>query len=153
MATNLAVQAYDTLSIAKNLEEDYSFDKKQAEGIARAIHDHLVANVATKEDLRNLGIELRSEMAELRSELRSEIAELRSEITGLRSETRGEIAELRSEITGLRSELRGEIAELRSEIANINNRIDNLSKSLTIRMGAMIVAGVGFLAALQTIIA
>ncbi len=38
------------------------------------------ADIATKDDVRNLGIELRGEMAELRSELRGEMAELRGEM-------------------------------------------------------------------------
>ncbi|MYD78634.1 MAG: hypothetical protein F4239_07030 [Gammaproteobacteria bacterium] len=115
MVANLTVQAYDTLSIARNLENNYEFDKKQAEGIARTIHEHLVSNVATREDLEKLGIELRGEMAELR----------------------GEMAELRG--------------ELRGEMVKVNSRIDDLSKTMTIRTGAMIVTAVGLLAALQAI--
>ncbi len=108
MVANLTVQAYDTLSIARNLENNYEFDKKQAEGIARTIHEHLVSNVATREDLEKLGIELRGEMAELRG-------------------------------------------ELRGEMVKVNSRIDDLSKTMTIRTGAMIVTAVGLLAALQAI--
>ncbi len=122
MVANLTVQAYDTLSIARNLENNYEFDKKQAEGIARTIHEHLVSNVATREDLEKLGIELRGEMAELR----------------------GEMAELRGEMAELRGELRGEMVK-------VNSRIDDLSKTMTIRTGAMIVTAVGLLAALQAI--
>ncbi len=73
MTASLAVHAYDTLSIARNLEQDYAFDKRQAEGIARTIHEHLVANVATKDDLEKLA-------AELRGEIRTEAAGLRTEM-------------------------------------------------------------------------
>ena len=38
------------------------FNEKQAEGIAHTIHEHLAHNVATKDDLTNLGIELRAEI-------------------------------------------------------------------------------------------
>ncbi len=127
MASSLAVQAYDTLSIARNLEQDYAFEKQQAEGIARTIHEHLVSNVATKEDLKNLGAELRSEM--------------QAENTKLRSELRSEISELRSDVN-----------EIRVEMTNINSRIDNLAKTLTIRTGAMIVAAVGAMSALQALL-
>ncbi len=126
MASSLAVQAYDTLSIARNLEHDYAFEKQQAEGIARTIHEHLVSNVATKDDLEKLRVELRGEMAELR----------------------GEMAELRGEM----AELHGEMAKLHGAIGAIDNRFDNLEKTLTIRTGAMIVAAVGAFAALQALL-
>ena len=141
MAANLGVHAYDTLSIARNLQEDFSFNEKQAEGIARTIHQHLVRNVATKDDLANLGTELRAEISELRAEVRGEISKMR-----------GEISEVRGEISELRGEMHSEISEVRSEITNIHNRIDNLNKSLTIRMGTMITCAVGVLAALLAII-
>jgi len=69
MALSSAVHAYDTLSIARSLERDYEFDKKQAEGIARTIHEHLVANVATKDDLEKLSVELNGKIIELRGEI------------------------------------------------------------------------------------
>ena len=38
--------AFDTLNIAKELERDFGFEQKQAEGAAVMIHRHLVGNVA-----------------------------------------------------------------------------------------------------------
>ena len=55
-------------------------------------------DVATKDDLRVLSAELRSEMAELRAEIHGEIGALRGEL-------HGEIGTLRSEVGGLRAEL------------------------------------------------
>ena len=43
--------AFDTLRVAKELEETYGFQTKQAEGTAVMMHRHLVGNVATKDDL------------------------------------------------------------------------------------------------------
>ena len=79
MATNKAVHAYDTLSIARKLQKDYAFNEKQAEGIARTIHQHLAPNVATKDDLA----ELRGEISELRAEMRSEFAKIHNKIDNL----------------------------------------------------------------------
>ncbi len=42
------------------------------------------ADVARKDDVRMLGLELRAEMAELRTELRDEIADVRTELAGFR---------------------------------------------------------------------
>ncbi len=118
MASSLAMHAYDTLSIARNLEQDYEFDKKQAEGIARAIHEHLVANVATKDDLGKLSIELN-----------------------------GRIDNLEGKIDNLE----GRINNLEGRIDNLEGKIDSLGKALTFRMGAMVTAGIGLLAALQAV--
>ena len=48
---SMAEPAFDTLTIAKELERDYGFDARQAEGAATMIHRHLVGNVATRNDL------------------------------------------------------------------------------------------------------
>ena len=50
----MAEPAFDTLTIAKELEHDYGYEQKQAEGVATIIYRHLVGNVATKDDLRHV---------------------------------------------------------------------------------------------------
>ena len=50
----MAEPAFDTLKIARELEHDYGFDAKQAEGAATMLHRHLVGNVATKDDIKGL---------------------------------------------------------------------------------------------------
>lgn len=52
------------------------------------------ADVATKDDVRVLGRELRGEIAELRGELLGEIGGLRGEMGALRGELRGELGSL-----------------------------------------------------------
>ena len=47
----MAQVAFDTLSAAKRLEEDFEFSPKQAEGAAKLVYDHVVGHVATKGDL------------------------------------------------------------------------------------------------------
>ena len=52
-----------------------------------------LTQLATKQDVDNMAIQLRGEM----SELRGEMSELRGEMAELRAEMRGEMAELRAE--------------------------------------------------------
>ena len=59
------------------------------------------SDIATKQNVDNLAVQLRGEMSELRGELRGEMSELRGEM-------RGEFAELRGELLGQFAELRGE---------------------------------------------
>ena len=75
------------------------------EAEAATLMEHLplggVSNLATKDDLKILGAELRLEMSELRSELRGEMSEIRADFGTLRGEfgtLRGEFGELRAYI-------------------------------------------------------
>ena len=72
-----------------------------------------INDIATKQDVENSAILLRSEMVELRADLRGEMVELRGELRGEMAQLR---AELRGEMAELRGELRGELAALRGEL-------------------------------------
>lgn len=74
----------------------------QAEAHVEALRDQVLPELATKQDLKSLGVELRADSSAIR-------AELRAEMTGLRSE-------LHAEMTGLKSELRTEMAGIRTDM-------------------------------------
>lgn len=104
-------------------------------------------DVATRQDLRALGADLRTEMADLRTDLRTEMAELRTEMADLRGEVRTEIA-------GLRGEFRTELVALRGDLAAqgsmLQSRIDQAITQQTWRLatfvgawGALLVTVVG----------
>jgi hypothetical protein len=79
-----AMPAFDTLKYAESLQAA-GVPEIQAKAHARAAadaYDVQLQRLATKDDLRMLGAELRGEMAELRTEMRSEF---RSEMTQLRN--------------------------------------------------------------------
>ena len=46
--------AFDTLSAAKRLEEDFDFSAKQAEGAAKLVYENLAGDVASKADIAAL---------------------------------------------------------------------------------------------------
>ena len=92
-----AMPAFDTLKYAESLQAA-GVPEIQAKAHARAAsdaYDVQLQRLATKEDLRMLGVELRGEMAGLRSEL-----------TGLRTEMHGEFRGVRSEMDQLRNMMR-----------------------------------------------
>ena len=71
-------------------------DAKLADAQARALAEALDhTDVATRSDVRDLGVALRTE-------LKTAVADLRTEIADLRTEMRTEIAGLRTEIANLR---------------------------------------------------
>jgi len=68
--------------------------------------------LATKTDVANLGIELRSEITELRGDTARIEGSLRGEMAELRGELRGEIVELRGDMARIEGSLRGEMANM-----------------------------------------
>ena len=62
------------------------------EPLATALTEHIPpmasSDIATKQDIENLAVQLRGEMSELRGELRGEMSELRGEFAELRGEFR-----------------------------------------------------------------
>jgi hypothetical protein len=96
---NMSVDEISRIRLARRAVEVFG------EAEAATLMEHLplggVSNLATKDDLKILGAELRLEMSELRSELRGEMSDLRADFGTLRGEfgtLRGEFGELRAYI-------------------------------------------------------
>lgn len=107
------------------------------EAEAATLMEHLpfggVSNLATKDDLKILGAELRLEMAELRSELRGEMSEIRADFGTLR----GEFGTLRGEF----GTLRGEFGELRAYIEErFHRQTITMITTMSALMGILFVA-------------
>ena len=78
--------------------------------MAAAGGDHIYKNLATKDEIAGVKVE----MAELRSEVKVEIAGVKTEIAGVKVE----MAELRSEVKVEIAGVKVEIAGVKTEIAN-----------------------------------
>ncbi len=162
---------FDTHKAFKALQEA-GFDDAQAEAVVVTIGTALIGNVATKQDLmgvqnevQTLGNDLRSEIQTQDSDLRSEIQAqgnaLRSEMQAMGSDLRSEIQtqgnDLRSEMQAMGNDLRSEIqtqgSDLRSEIqtqgSGLRSEMQAMELRMTLRMGGLIVAGVGLIVALD----
>jgi gas vesicle protein len=63
-----------------------------------AVINAVLADVATKQDLQQIGQELKVEIAQLREETKEEIAQLRQEIGLLRQHVDSEISQLRRDM-------------------------------------------------------
>jgi chromosome segregation ATPase len=133
------MKVFDTLEHARRLE-DAGVPRPQAEAHAALFAEMLIGEVATKTDLDGIRAELRDARGEIK-EIRGEIKEIRGEI----NEIRGEIKDIRFDIDGLRVEIAGVRKDLSHAIVVARNE-------LTIRLGTLIVVGVGALAALQKLI-
>ena len=119
-------------------------DAQQNDFTQKDLMKHLLnaaQHAATREELQATKSELKGDIAELRTELKGDIAELRTEL-------KGDIAELRTE-------LKGDIAGLRTEFNALADKTDTLRADLitmeyklTVRLGGIMVAGIGVIAAL-----
>ena len=110
---------FDTLKLARALRDKAGFSQEHAEATADALVEVISGQVATKQDLKDLATELRTEISTLRTELHSEISALRTELHSL-------VAALRADVTaGLR----------------------DVEQRITIRLGGMLVVVTGILLA------
>ena len=84
----MAAAPFDTLKLARALRDRAGFSQEHAEAAADALADSLAEQVATKQDVKDLG-----------TELRAEIASVRSEITALRAEMTAGFRDVEQRIT------------------------------------------------------
>ncbi len=107
----MPITAFDTLKLAHRLEAA-GMAGQQAEAVAEALAETMVADPATRTDL------LKSEQA-LRTEfhgLRSEFQALRAEFQALRADLAKSDQALRAELLKTDLSLRGELHKLRGEM-------------------------------------
>lgn len=110
----------DTLALAERLEREYGDDPERARRHARILGDMAAASdVATKQDIKDLRIEI----GQLRTEMQHEIGQLRTEMHEMEARLR---LEIQSESNKLRAELHKEIATLRSDMGNLAWKVAGL---------------------------
>ena len=106
----------DTLKATRSLEAA-GFDAAKAEALVTVLGGPVSGSAATREDVRDLRVEMRAEFRDVRTEFKAGIESCRSEfkagIEGCRSELKAEIGQLRDESV----ETRSEIARLSREMA------------------------------------
>lgn len=113
---------FDTLKMARKLEAA-GFSSAQAAGAAEAMADAMAgAELATKADLLAMQADLEHQTGLVRTGLEREIGLVRVEMTAM--ETR-----------------------LTTVIAGVRKGLELLSRDLTIRLGAMMIAGFGIMLA------
>ena len=134
----MAEPAFDTLTIAKELEHDFGYEQKQAEGVATIIYRHLVGNVATKDDLRHVKDAL-EEKIEVQS---ARIQNLDSRIQDQGSK----FQDLDSKIQNLDSKIQN--LPTRDDLAQAQEKV---TYKITTRLGSLIGAGLGILIMLDRV--
>lgn len=126
---------FDTLKYANKLKAaglEPKLAEAQAQAEGEALHELAMTQLATKLD----------------------IYETKQEITKLKEETCRDISALREEtsrdINELKQETRQKIGELTFQVHGLRISMDQLKNTLTIKLGGIMVAGIGVLGALLT---
>ena len=105
----------DTLARTIRLEA-LGFERPKAEGLVQMVKQSIDEEVAKKIDLRELRVDLKSDVSEVRLEIGQVRTELKQDIADLRTELKQDISEVRLEIGQVRTELKQDIADLRTEL-------------------------------------
>jgi predicted nucleic acid-binding Zn-ribbon protein len=140
----VAAAPFDTLKLARALRDKAGFSQEHAEATADALADAVSEQVATKQDIRDVGTEVEA----LRSEIQAEFAAVRSE---MQAEFAAARSEMQAEFAAVRSEMQAEFAAVRSEIAALRGDMvagfRDVEQRMTIRLGGMLVVLAGILLA------
>ena len=117
-----------------------------AEAQAEVFREMLDSTLVTKDNLAHSEAAITSDLDETRRELKADIDETRREL-------KADINNLDLKIDAVRRELSSDIDNLDTKIdavdAGLRGEIHAMGKDLTIRLGGMIVAAVGVLAAIR----
>ncbi len=128
---------YNALKYTQRLE-DAGFTREQAQETVKTVIETVDDNFATKFDLKEMEYALRGDIQSVRTELYVVRAELKQDIQALRTELKQDIQDLRTELYAVRAELKQDIQDLRHDMKQMESR-------LTIKMGAMMMAGIAIL--------
>lgn len=151
---SMATHFFDTHAYVKKLKAA-GVPEIQAEAHVETLVEIVENGLATKIDIHNL----RKEIKETKKELKDDIKEVRKEIDAIKKELKNDIKEVRNEI----NEARNEINEVRNEINDVKNGLTQLKSEmdqkfetqtykLTVRLGAMIAAGIVLISVLSKIL-
>ncbi len=157
---------FDSHAAYKRLHEG-GYTKKQAEAQVSLWVDIINSNLATKTDI----LSLRTDMAGIEASLKTDILSLRTDMAGIEASLKTDILSLRNDMAGIEANLKTDMAQiesnLKTDIANNITRVEvsieqlrketktdlkMMESRLIIRLGTLIVSGVGILAVLMKIL-
>ena len=136
---------FDTHKIVKELQEA-GFDEPQAEAVVSAMGAAVVGNLATKADLQEFRAATKADMQEHSNATQADIKELRNEFKSDMQEFR---AATQADMQEHRNATQADIRELRNEF---KSDMQAMELRIMLRMGGLIVAGVGLIIALDKLV-
>ena len=137
--------AFDTLRFTQRLEQ-VGVGREQAIAHAELARDMILGEVASKDDIGNV----REDVLDLKDDFKREFAGLRKDIGDLEARIGGSLRELDARLGGsireLDTKVSGSVRELDARIAG---SLRELELRMTIKLGAIVVAAMAAIAAVQ----
>ena len=125
----------------KNFEKEICFEIEEIRGEVKEVRDEM-KNLVTKTEFQNFEKEIRFEIEEIRGEMKNLVT--KTEFQNFEKEMRQEIEYIHDDIQEIRVEFKSEIEKMVTK-TEFNTKIKNLELNITIKMGAIMVAGIGVL--------
>ena len=129
----MAIPQFNTLEMAKKLENKAKFERVQAENLTEILAEAMQSSeLATKSDLKEVETALKNDMEKMEIALKSDIKEVEAKIDKVEAGLKGDIKEV--EIA-----LKGDIKEVKAEIKAIQEQ-NKITLGLTMAIFAAILA-------------
>ena len=129
---------YNSLKHVKMLEE-VGLPRNQAEAHVQMMTEIIETNLATKEDMKSLRRDFEDHRVALHQDMKDFRVEMQQDMKDFRLEMQQDMKDLKLEMQQDSKNLRTEMSQLRAEL---KSDMALLEKSLTIKVGAIVVATV-----------
>jgi len=138
--------SFDTLRAANRLRDEAGFNEVQAAVLVDTFAAGFAERFPTKRDLQGVEIALRSDMEKMETSLRNDMEKME---TSLRNDMEKMETSLRNDMGKMETSLRGEIETLAT---SVRTDMRDLEHRMTIRLGGLMVLGMGVLLTLQRLL-
>ena len=126
---------FDTLRAATRLRDEAGFDETQASVLVHTFAEGFAERFPTKRDLQEVDTSLRSELKRVETSLRGDMEKM-------------EIS-LRGDMEKMETSLRGDMEKMET---SLRNGMRDLEHRMTIRLGGLMVLGMGALLTLERLL-
>ncbi|MYG24339.1 MAG: hypothetical protein F4068_09950 [Gemmatimonadetes bacterium] len=137
------MMGFDTLRAAHRLRDEAGFDETQATVLVLTFAEGFAERFPTKADLQEVDTSVRVELKRVEASIRGDMEKMETSIRGdmekMETSIRGDMEKME---TSLRSDMGKIETSVRTGLRDLENR-------MTIRMGGLMVIGIGVLLSLQ----
>ena len=134
---------FDTLRAAHRLRDEAGFDETQATVLVHTFAEGFAERFPTKRDLNGVDTSIRDELKRVETSLRDDMEKME---TSLRSDMEKMETSLRSDMEKMETSLRSDMEKMES---SLRSDMRDLEHRMTIRLGGLMVVGMGVLLTLD----
>ena len=136
------MMSFDTLRAANRLRDEAGFNEVQATVLVDTFAAGFAERFPTKRDLKGVETALRGDMEKMETSLRGDMEKMETSL-------RAEVKRVETSLEKVETSLRGEIETLAT---SVRTDMRDLEHRMTIRLGGLMVLGMGVLLTLQRLL-